>query len=29
MLAMVGLVWSQTGFDILSTPTDAMTHPWG
>jgi hypothetical protein len=29
MLAMVGLVWSQTGFDILSTPTDARDASLG
>lgn len=29
VLAMVGMVWSQTGFDILSTPTDARDASLG
>lgn len=29
VLAMAGMVWSQTGFDILSTPTDARDASLG
>ena len=29
VLTMMGMAWSQTGFDILSTPTDARDASLG